>query len=92
MAKLKTNLRVDPNAEFKKRVIAAKSKPSFPYNYRAIILKHYPEYNNAEGKKHISNVMVGSSPDYKLTEIIEAIAAGKLTLTAKPVEHEVIEH
>jgi|GEM_PF-6445131 hypothetical protein len=92
MATQKPNLfRTDPNAEFKKRVFVAKTKETFPRNYRDIILKHYPQYKTAEGKKHISNVMCCSSPDYQLTLIIEQIAAGQLTMTVKPLEFEVID-
>lgn len=75
-----SKLRKDPTSVYKERAKAAAN--SLPRNYRDILLSNYPEYNNEEGRKLISRVVFGNSADIVLTEILEKIAKGELTLKA----------
>lgn len=79
-------LRTDPNKAFKARV--AKVAGKLPRNYRDIIYSNYPAYNTERGRKLIANVVDGRSPDMHLTEILEAIAAGKLKLKIKSLKQQ----
>lgn len=45
-----------------------------------IILQNYPQYNTAEGGELIKSVWQLRKADYKLTEILEFIASGKIKL------------
>lgn len=80
MNKVKEIKRVNPGDVYRERV--AKAKAKLPKNWRKILLQHYEEYNTVEGAMLINNVYTGRTADVTLTEIIEKIAAGELTLKA----------
>lgn len=84
MAVAKIETRKKTSDELKARVKAI--VPQLPTNYRAIILLHYREYNSVAGGQRIDNVKRQKSSDKELTEILEAIAAGELTLSTKRTE------
>ena len=62
------SLRKSPDQMYKERVISIKDK--LPKNFRQIIYDTFPEYNTAKGAILINNVVVGRSPDVRLTEIL----------------------
>ena len=76
----KTLKTVSPTKKLKARVQAVKDK--LPEGYRAIIIQHYDEYNTVKGYQLISNVIALRTANEPLTEILEKIADGKLTLKA----------
>jgi hypothetical protein len=53
-------------------------RKNLPSGFRAIIYKHYPEYNSNEGISLINNVISGASTEVVITEILERIASKEL--------------
>lgn len=75
-------LETSPIEACKEKIKAAKMQlATLGYTKVAqIILQNHPQYNTAEGGELIKSVWQLRKADYRLTEILEQIASGKLKL------------
>jgi hypothetical protein len=73
-------LETSPIEACKAKIKVAKMKlATFGYTMvTQIIVQNYPQYDTAEGGELIKSVWQLRKADYKLTEILELIASGKL--------------
>ncbi len=72
--------KVNPRDEYKKRVKAIRN--NLPKNYKQILMHHYPVYDNHKGSIYVQNVVACRATDVLVTNILERIANGELTLPA----------